>query len=83
MNCTVLSKVLYLSAADKGDPCVADGGDICKADDGKQLKLATARSRTPQLPPRFCEASHAAKTFFLLAVSLLKVKELQLHPVSL
>ena len=57
-----------------------DGGDLCKADDGK---LSTALSRTPQLPPRFSEASHTAKTFFFLAVSMLKVKELQLSPSKL
>ena len=36
----------------------------------------------PQLSPCFGEASHAAKMFFILAVSLLKVKELNLLPVS-
>ena len=50
----------------------ADGGDLCEADDGN---LDTARSRTPQLPPRFNEASHAAKTFFFLPASVLKVKK--------
>ena len=37
----------------------------------------------PQLPPRFSEASHTAKTFFFLAASLLKVKELQPSPSKL
>ena len=45
--------------------------------------LATARSQMPQLPPRFSKASHAAKTFFFLAVSLLKAKELQRSPGKL
>ena len=52
-------------------------GDLCEVDDGK---LTTARSRMPQLPARFSEASHAAKTFFFLAVLLLKVKQLQPFP---
>ena len=58
---------------DEGDLCQADSGDLCEADDGK---LATACSQMPQLPPCFSKASLVAKTFFL-AVSLLKVKELQ------
>ena len=58
----------------------ADGGDLCGTDDGK---LATARSRTPQLPPRFNEASHAAKTFFFLTASVLKVKKFQSFPGKL
>ena len=65
---------------DEGDLCEADSGDSCEADDGK---LATTRSRMPQLPPRFNEASHSAKTFFLLAVSLLLMKKLQLSPSKL
>ena len=60
--------------------CEADGGDLCEADD---CELATARSRTPQLPPHVSEASHESKTFFFLAASLLKVKELQTPPESL
>ena len=72
--------MLYLCAADKGDPCKADTGDLCEADDGK---LATPQSRTPQLPARFSEASHAVKTFFFVAVSLLKVKELLPSPCKL
>ena len=81
-NCTVLSIStvhVYLCAADKDDPCEADDGDLSETDDGK---LATARSRTLKLPPRFSEASHAAKTFFL-ALSQLKVKELPPSPVKL
>ena len=65
---------------DEGDPCETDGGDLCEVDDGK---LDTTRSQTPQLPPRFSEASHATKTFFFLAASLLKVKELQPSPSKL
>ena len=65
---------------DKGDPCKAEGGDLCEGDDGK---VATARSQMPQIPPRFSESSHAAKMFFFLAVSLLKVKELQPSPSKL
>ena len=61
-------------------PCEADDGDLCETDDGK---LATARSRTPQLPPHFSEASLAVITFFFLAASLLKVKELQPSPSKL
>ena len=37
----------------------------------------------PQLSSRFSEPSHTAKTFFFLAVSLLKVKELQPSPRKL
>ena len=51
-----------------------------EADDGK---LATARSRTPQLPPCFNEASHKAKTFFFLPASVLKVKKFQSFPGKL
>ena len=58
----------------------ADGGDLCEADDGK---LATARSRTPQLPPRFNEASYASKKFFFLHASVLKVKKFQSFPGKL
>ena len=38
--------------ADRGDLCdpKADGVDLCEVDD---RELATALSRTPQLPPRF------------------------------
>ena len=57
-----------------------DGGDLFEADDGK---LATARSRTPQLPPCFSEVSHEAKTFFFLAASPLTIKELQPSPSKL
>ena len=39
---------------DDGDLCV-DGGDLREADDSK---LTIAGSQTPQLPPRFSEASH-------------------------
>ena len=66
--------------ADEGDLCEANGCDLCKVDDDK---LATAHSQMPQLPPRFSEASHAAKTFLLLAASLLKVKKLQASPGKL
>ena len=56
------------------------GGDICEADDGK---LATARSsRTPQFPPRFSEASHAAKTLSFFSASLLMVKTFSRDAVS-
>ena len=72
--------MLYLCAADKGDRCEADGGDLCEANDGK---LSPARSRTPQPPPRFSEASHEAKMFFFLVVSLLTVKKLQSSPSKL
>ena len=58
----------------------ADGGDLCEADDGK---LATARSRTPQLPTRFNEASREAKTFFFLPASVLKAKRFQSSPGKL
>ena len=76
MNCTV---VRFSTV-----PSCEDGGDLCEVDHGK---LTTACSRTPQLPPRFSEASHAAKTgFFLpaffLPASLLKVKKLQPSPVN-
>ena len=37
----------------------------------------------PQLPSRFDEAFHTAKTFFFLAPFLLKVKELQPSPSKL
>ena len=40
-------------------------------------KLATARSRTPQLLPRFSNASHAAKMFVFLSAFLLEVKRFQ------
>ena len=65
---------------DDGDLCEVDGGDFREADDSK---LATARSRMSQLPPHFSEAFHAVKTFFFLAASLLKVKELQPSPSKL
>ena len=58
--------------ADDGDLCEADGGDLCKADN---CMLVTALSRMPQLPHGFSEASHAAKMFFFLAASLVKVKK--------
>ena len=64
-----------------GDLC-EDGGDLCEADDST-CKLATARSRTPQLPPHFSEASHAAKMVFVLPVSLVKVKKLQPSSLNL
>ena len=57
-----------------------DGDDLREADNGK---LATARSRTPQLPPCFNEVSHAAKTFFFLPASVLKVKKFQSFPGKL
>ena len=56
------------------------GGDLCEVDDGK---LATACSRMPQLPRCFSEDSHAAKTFFFLASSLLMVKKFQPFLVNL
>ena len=61
---------MYFCTADEGNLCEADGGDLCEVNDGKQ---STACSRMPQLPPHFCEALHAAKTFFPVAF-LLKVK---------
>ena len=51
--------------------------------EAEEGKLATTRSRTPQLPNRFSEASHATKTFFFLDESLLKVKQLQPSPGKL
>ena len=45
-----------------------DGADLCEVVDSE---LATARSRTPQLPPRFTEASHTARTFVFVVASLL------------
>ena len=47
------------------------------------VSLAIVCSQMPQLPPHFSKASHAAKTFFFLAASLLKVKELQPFPSKL
>ena len=72
MNCTVVrfSTVRFC----------AYGGDLREADYGK---LATARSRTPQLPSGFSEASHAAKTVSFLPAFLLKVKKLQPSPLNL
>ena len=72
MNCTV---VRFSTV-----PFCSDSGDLCEADDGK---LATAQSRMPQLPSRFNEASHTAKTIFFLPASLLKMKKLQPSPVNL
>ena len=45
--------------------------------------VAISCSRTPQFPPRFIEASHAAKMFFFFVVSLLKWKKLQPSPSKL
>ena len=73
MNCTVLG----ISTV---PICEADGGELCEADNSK---LVTACSQAKQLPPRFSEASHEAKTFFFLSLSLLKVKELQPSPSKL
>ena len=78
-NCTVVHFSTVPFCTDGGDLC-ADCGDLCKADNGK---LTTARSRTPQLPPRFSEDSHAAKTVFFLPASLLKVKSSNLLPLTL
>ena len=74
--------------ADKGDLCEMNSGDHCGMNSGDLSegdggKLTTARSRMPQLPPHFNEASNIAKTFFFLPASLLKVKKLQPPPVSL
>ena len=59
---------------------MADKCDFCKADEGK---LATARSRMPQLPLRFSDTSHTAKMFVFLAASVLKVKKFQPSPGKL
>ena len=73
-NCTVVSfSTIHV-------PFCTDGGDLCEADDSM---LATVRSRMPQLPPRFSEVSHAAKTVFFLHVFLLKVEKLQPSSVNL
>ena len=82
INSSVEERAICLKAYNsvhEGDPCEADGSDLREADDGK---LATASSLTPQLLLRFSEASHAAKTFFFFAASLLKVKKLQPSPLS-
>ena len=79
MNCTVVRFSTVPFCMDGGDLCT-DGGDLCEAVDGE---LTTARSQTPQLPPRFSEASHATKTVFFLPVSLLKVEKLQPSPLTL
>ena len=44
-----------------------DPDDLCTSDDSQ---LATARTRTATLLPRFSEASHAARTFVFFAASL-------------
>ena len=46
-------------------------------------ELATARSRTIQVPPTVSEAFPVAKTFVCRAASLPKTKKLQPSPVSL
>ena len=38
------------------------------------VSRVTTRSQTRQLPPRFSEAFHTAKSFVYIAESLLKVK---------
>ena len=66
--------------ADGGDLCEAHADNLCPSDDGK---LATARSRTATLPPRFNEAPHSARTFVFLAASLLMEEKLQPSSLSL
>ena len=68
------------TAIDKSDPCEPDNGELFYSDDGK---LATAHSQTLQFPPLFNEASYEDKTFFFLAVYLLKVKNSNLPTVRL
>ena len=51
----------------------------------RRTVVTFARNPVPNATvlPRFGEASHAPKTFFFLAAFLLKMKNLQLHRVSL
>ena len=50
---------------DEGDLCEEDGDDLCEE---------AVSERHMQLLPHFSEDSHAPKTFFFLAASLIKVK---------
>ena len=61
-------------------PLREDSGDLCKADDGQ---LATAFWWTPQLPPHFSGATHAARMFVFIVASLPKVRKVQPSIVSL
>ena len=63
--------MLYLCAAGSGNLGEVDGDDLCEVDNSE---LVIAHSQLSQLLLGFSKASHAAKKFFILAGSLLKVR---------
>ena len=66
--------------ADGSDLCEADADDLCASDDGK---LATTSSQTTTLPPRFTEASQAARRFVFLVATPVKGEKARTFPVKL